>query len=241
MVGRSPYGTLHSSGLRTSALRSVTFIVQFGNTSGTGPIGARGEGMEFAKAWLGTALAFAVLFSRGRIGDPQFLRILLTAALTAGLGVVLHELAHRVVARHYGATAHFVANDRMLIISIVLAFTGFLFAAPGAVWYSGWLTKRQVGLVAAAGPITNMLLAVLFVVLLVAARTADVSGLVTGGLMMGFYVNAMLGIFNMLPLGPLDGTKVLAWSTPVFGGLLAVAAGIAFGLPRIIQGLPALF
>lgn len=213
----------------------------FGNRSPSGPLSARNEGLEFAKAWLGTALAFAVLFSGGSIRDPQFIRILLTAALTAGLGVVLHELAHRVVARYYGASAHFVANDGMLIISIVLAFTGFLFAAPGAVWYTSALTRRQGGLVAAAGPITNMVLAVLFVLLLLLARGTGVPSLVIGGLVMGFYVNAMLGVFNMLPLGPLDGAKVLAWSTPVFGVLLAIAVGIAFGLPRLLPGLPRLF
>jgi Zn-dependent protease len=213
--------------------------VQLGNIPNSGPVGAR-EGLEFAKAWIGTALAFAVLFSGGSVRDPRFLQILVTAALTAGLGVVLHELAHRVVARHYGATAHFVANDGMLIMSILLAFTGFLFAAPGAVWHSGWLSKRQSGLVAAAGPITNMVLAVLFVVLLLLARSSGVSGLLASGLIMGFYVNAMLGVFNMLPLGPLDGAKVLAWSGPVFGVLLAVAAGIAFGLPRLLPELPSI-
>jgi Zn-dependent protease len=215
--------------------------VRLGNASPGEPVGMRNEGLEFAKAWLGTALAFAVLFSGGSVTNPRFVQILLVAALTAGLGVVLHELAHRIVARHFGATAHFVANDGMLVISILLAFTGFLFAAPGAVWHSGWLTKRQSGLVAAAGPVTNMVLALLFVVVIVAARGAGISGLIANGLVMGFYVNAMLGVFNMLPLGPLDGTKVLAWSTPAFGVLLAVAAGIAFGLPRVVPGLPSLF
>ena len=41
------------------------------------------------------------------------------------------ELAHRVLARRYGAEAHFVANNGWLVISIVLAFTGFFIAAPG--------------------------------------------------------------------------------------------------------------
>ena len=205
------------------------------------PVAVRNEGFEFAKAWVGTALAFAVLFSGGDIRNPRFVTILLMAALTAGLGVVLHELAHRVVARHYGATAHFVANDGMLVISILLAFTGFLFAAPGAVWHSGWLTKRQSGLVAAAGPITNMVLALIFAGLLIVARTANPSPLILFGLQMGFLVNALLGVFNMLPIGPIDGAKVLNWNIAAFGVLIGVAAAIAFGLPRIVAGLPTIF
>lgn len=207
----------------------------------------RNEVVEFAKAWLGTALAFAVLFSGGdrQRGLQYFLSsdfavILLLAALTAGLGVILHELMHRVVARHFGATAHFVANDGMLVVSILLAFTGFLFAAPGAVWHTGYLTKRQVGLIAAAGPITNMVLAVLFLGALVALRETDISNTMLFGLYMGFQVNGILGAFNMLPFGPIDGAKVLNWSAPVFGVLVAIAVGIAFGLPRLV-GIPGVF
>ena len=165
--------------------------MQFGNSRGNQPIGARNEGFEFAKAWLGTALAFAILFSGGDLREPRFVTILLMAALTAGLGVILHELAHRVVARYFGATAHYVANDGMLILSILMAFTGFLFAAPGAVWHSGWLTSRQSGLVAAAGPVTNMVLALLCAGLLIVAPSLGISGLILGGLRMGFVVNAI--------------------------------------------------
>jgi Zn-dependent protease len=202
----------------------------------------RNELFELAKAWIGTALAFAVLFSDGNIGHPRFGTILLIAALTAGLGVILHELAHRAVARAFGATAHFVANNGMLILSIIIAFTGFLIAAPGAVWHSGYLTKRQVGLIAAAGPVVNMVLALLFVGGLVLARDAGISPIVLSGLAMGYFVNAILGAFNMLPFGPLDGAKVLNWNGLAFGSLLAVAIGIAFGLPRLFpELLPSLF
>jgi Zn-dependent protease len=208
---------------------------------------SRNELLEFAKAWIGTALAFAILFSGSDrtnfqyLTSPLFVRVLLLAALTAGLGVILHELMHRVVARRFGATAHFVANDGMLVISILIAFSGFLFAAPGAVWHTGMLSKRQLGLIAAAGPITNMVLAVLFVGALLAARNGDTSNLVLAGLTMGYSVNAILGVFNMLPFGPIDGAKVLNWSGVAFGALIGVAIVIAFGLPRLIPGLPSIF
>lgn len=202
----------------------------------------RSELLEFAKAWLGTALAFAILFSGPDRTNPQyytsgdFVLILLMAALTAGLGVVLHELMHRVVARAFGATAHFIANNGMLVVSIVLAFTGFLIAAPGAVWHTGRLTPRQVGLIAAAGPITNMVLALLAVLLLIVGGSVA-SPIVLFGLHMAFYVNAILGIFNMLPFGLFDGAKVVAWSGAAFGVLIAAAAFVAFGVPTLLPWL----
>ena len=200
-------------------------------------VSQRNEAFEFIKAWVGTALAFAVLY---RAMPLSFVTILLLTGFTAGLGVVLHELAHRVVARYFGATAHFIANDAMLALSVVIAFSGFLFAAPGAVWHEGLLTKRQSGLVAAAGPITNMALALLFLGALVIAREVSRSDVIIYGLYMGFSINALLGIFNMLPFGPIDGAKVLSWSSVSFGVLIAIAALIAFGLPRLL-GVPGVF
>lgn len=207
------------------------------------------ELLEFAKAWIGTALAFAVLYSGQDRFQPayylstRFATILLLTALTAGLGVILHELMHRVVARRFGATAYFIANDGMLVISIVLAFTGFLFAAPGAVWHTGNLSKRQIGLIAAAGPVTNMVLALLFAAAMIALDVNMGEGLIANGLGLGFLINGILGVFNMLPFGPIDGAKVLNWSGPVFVVLIAIAAGIAFGLPQLplsVQ-LPSIF
>ncbi len=209
------------------------------NSPGTNPT-ARNETLEFAKAWIGTALAFAVLYSGGNIATPRFITLFMLTSLTAGVAVILHEVAHRVVARHFGATAHFVANDGMLILSILIAFAGFLFAAPGAVWHSGWLTKRQSGLVAAAGPVTNMVLALIFAVLFITLRDTA-APLLVSGLSMGFLINALLGAFNMLPLGPIDGAKILNWNVVAFGVLFAIAAAIAFGLPRIFTELPRLF
>ena len=211
-------------------------------------VGRPNEIVEFGKAWLGTALAFAILFGQvrlntiERITSPGFLQFLLVAALTAGVAVILHELAHRVVARAFGAEAYFVANDGMLVLSVILALaTGFLFAAPGAVWHRGTTSQRQVGLIAAAGPFVNIVLALLFGAVLLLTQNTDLPLLLELGLYMGYLINALLAVFNMLPLGPLDGAKVLSWSGLWFGVLLAVAAGIAFGLPRVFPVLPGLF
>jgi Zn-dependent protease len=212
-------------------------------------VGRPNEILEFAKAWLGTALAFAVLFGGirlntiDRLTSPGFLQLLLLTALTAGVGVILHELAHRVVARSFGADAYFVANDGMLVLSVVLAVAaGFLFAAPGAVWHRGATTSRQLGLIAAAGPIVNVVLSMMFALGLLLAQSVPMPDLLYNGLQIGFLVNALLGLFNMIPFGPLDGAKVLAWNGLFFGVLIAVAAGIALGLPRLFPNvIPGLF
>ena len=190
------------------------------------------DNFELLKAWAGTSLAFALAITGGQVLSPGFVRVLILAALTCGIGFVIHELAHRVLARRYGAEAHFVANNGWLVISIVLAFTGFFIAAPGAVWHRGYLTRRQGGLIALAGPVSNYVLAVLFLLLMFAGRVVELPAWLQVLAALGFQINGWLGLFNMIPFGPFDGAKVMEWSQPVFAGAVIVGVLLVFVLPR---------
>jgi Zn-dependent protease len=198
--------------------------------------GRTNDNFELLKAWAGSTLAFAIYVTRGNWFSQQFLINLFVSAIVCGLGFVLHELAHRIVARNYGAQAHFVANNGMLFLSIVVAFFGFFFAAPGAVWHRGYLTKRQGGLVALAGPATNLALSVLFFMgtFLIRgfSRAIPPNGLLIIVLLdlcaLGFKFNAFLGLFNMIPAGPFDGAKVLDWSPLIFGITVAIGLVLTF-------------
>ncbi|HEX5691354.1 MAG TPA: peptidase M50 [Roseiflexaceae bacterium] len=203
--------------------------------------GQTNDNFELLKAWAGTTLAFAILQSRGTILNRTFLIALLVSGVVCGLAFVLHELAHRVVARHYGAEAHFLANNGMLLVSILIAFLGVFFAAPGAVWHRGYLTKRQGGLIALAGPATNMVLAVIFLLGLIAFNNTS-SPIIAALLYTGFKLNAWIGLFNMIPAGPFDGAKVLSWNVVVFGITVAIGIVLAFLVSdRVIGTLIGLF
>jgi Zn-dependent protease len=191
------------------------------------------DAFELLKAWAGTTLAYAILIGGGQILNSFFLIALLIAGLTCGVGFLLHELGHRVVARSYGAEAHFVANNPWLLISIVLAFTGFFIAAPGAVWHRGYLTPRQSGLIALAGPAANFALALLFLAgyYLLPPDLWVINNRVSGvqlTMQVGYSINAWLGLFNLIPAGPFDGAKVLAWDWRVFAVAAATGVLLAF-------------
>ena len=54
----------------------------------------------------------------------------------------------------------------------------------------------------------------------------------------GFKLNAWIGLFNMIPAGPFDGAKVLAWSPLYFGITVAVGILLAFAVePVTVWGL----
>ncbi len=183
------------------------------------------ELIDISKAWLAISFAFALVFAnvsltQGNIANVfslPFLFMFLISLLTAGLGFLLHELAHKFVAQHYGCAAEFRSMDQMLYIAMGLAFlTGFLFAAPGAVMIAGHVTNRENGIISLAGPLTNYVLALIFYGLALSFPF----------LTLGFYINLWLGLFNMIPFGNFDGKKILYWNRYVW--LAMVAIGVYF-------------
>jgi len=191
------------------------------------------DNIELLKAWAGSTLAYAIVQTgTTHLFSTALLQNLIVSAVVCGLAFVLHELAHRVVARSYGAEAHFIANNQWLLISIVIAFAGIFIAAPGAVWHRGRLNIRQGGLIALAGPATNLVLSLIFLAGLCACALLNlpVPTIVLITLIIGFKFNAWLGLFNMIPGGPFDGAKVLAWSWQVFAVTVAIGVVLAFVL-----------
>jgi Zn-dependent protease len=207
--------------------------------------GQSNDNFELLKAWAGTTLAYAILQTGAQnLLTSRFPINLLVAGVVCGLAFVFHELAHRVVARRFGAEAHFVANNGWLVLSIVIALAGLFIAAPGAVWHRGYLTDRQGGLIALAGPATNLIFALVF---LLALPVLFFAGIALPGWVLllcysGFKLNAWIGLFNMIPAGPFDGAKVLAWSPLYFGITVAIGILLAFAVEPVaawsLLGIP---
>jgi len=191
---------------------------------------SRAEVKQLLIAWLALTLGFTLLMSpplRMQVERINFDALAVTfgvSLVTAGAGFLLHELAHKVVAQRYGYWAEFRADYEMLAITIASGILGFLFAAPGAVEIRGArIDRRSNGIIALAGPVTNIALFGVF-----ASLT-----LVAGGGILGFvgtfgaFINAFLAAFNMIPYGPLDGRKVLDWDERVFGAVAVFSFALA--------------
>jgi Zn-dependent protease len=149
------------------------------------------------------------------------LRTFLYLAPLVLLSLTLHELAHAVVAWRLGdptakQEGRVTLNPLkhldplgtlMFVVTSLVAGLPFGWAKPVPV-HPGYFKhpKEGMALVAAAGPLTNFLLAL---VCLAVYEHAGFTGETQEVLQLAYYVNVVLGIFNLIPIPPLDGSRVV--------------------------------
>jgi len=175
----------------------------------------------------------------------DFVQQLSVWALPVLAAIILHEVSHGFVAYQFGDTTAARAGRLtlnpiphidplgtvLLPLVLILMQAPFLFgwARPVPVNYAYLRNpKRDMVLVAAAGPATNILLAIVSAVIFRLLMQVELrpDGTLTAPLVAGLtpltmmaqnsvVVNVVLAVFNLLPILPLDGGRVLAGLLPL--------------------------
>ena len=208
------------------------------------------EKKDLVIAWLALAVAFTLGVSGVRyvfMGGLSTLSLdsliitLVISLVVVGLSFVPHELAHKFAAIKFGYWAEFRKSTQMLVIAVAVAvITGFVFAAPGATLINTagrQMTKRENGIISVSGPLVNIILIIPFALIMILGIVLGGADAILGSLSIsafslstiffnvgwfGCQINAMLAFFNMLPVGPLDGKKILAWKPAIFVVVLLI-------------------
>jgi len=166
-----------------------------------------------------------------------FLYRLSVALIPVLFAITVHEVAHGWTARQLGdPTAeragrltlnpikHIDPIGTVAVPILLLLFSGgsmvFGWAKPVPVMFQNLRNpRRDMITVAAAGPASNLVMAMGWALL--AASQEAVLGLdgpaaawLSGVCVMGILINSVLAVFNMLPVPPLDGGRVLAGLLP---------------------------
>ena len=173
------------------------------------------------------ALAFGISFSGGitALLQPIALAYAVIASLLAvSTGFILHELGHRFMANRFNCRAEYKMWPSGLLLALAFSLFGFVFAAPGAVviyprvslWGNAHkLTRKAYGIISLSGPVMNLLLALIFLVIN-AIYPSDI-------FLLGKYVNTWLALFNLIPFMPFDGAKILAWDSRIWLAAAVIA------------------
>jgi Zn-dependent protease len=178
--------------------------------------------------------------------------------------ISFHESAHAWMASRWGdTTAKDLGRISMnplrhidlfgsVILPILLYFTSgllFAYAKPTPVRLENTRDPRRADRwISAAGPLSNFLLAAIGVLLLLGVRAltrgsfaaAGAAGSVVAPLVVVFFafvrVNIVLGVFNLIPLPPLDGSWVLSSLVPSLRRFFESIAPFGFLILIVLSG-----
>ena len=154
-------------------------------------------------------------------------------AIPVIFAITVHEVAHGWVANKLGdGTAKMLGRLTLnpikhidpigtIVVPIALVLiSGFAFGWAKPVPVNARNLKRprrDMAIVAVAGPIANVIMAILWVIFLKLATLVSDVNIAKGLVAMasaGITINLVLFVFNLFPIPPLDGSKVLAGFVP---------------------------
>ena len=165
----------------------------------------------------------------------EIMRGIAVGAIPLLFAITLPEVAHGWVASRLGAPTakmmgrlslnpikHIVPVGTILVPGLMLLFSPYLFgwAKPVPVSFNRLNhPKSDMIFVALAGPLANLLLAILWVMVLKFTLVSGLKGGVAGAWLyamaeIGIFINIILGAFKLLPIPPLDGGRVLRGLVP---------------------------
>lgn len=154
---------------------------------------------------------------------PDFIGFLLLTVVFI-IALSLHEFGHALTATWQGDPTAKLAGRLTInpkahldpVGTLLLVLVGFGWGKPVPFAPNKLRSKRfGAALVGIAGPIVNIILAFIFALLFIRLfRGSNPTGLLGQFALLGMQLNVGLALFNMLPIPPLDGSRVLSALLP---------------------------
>ena len=213
MNGRKTYYSFHD----------IPFKDRDSYDSGIQPSGIKFSRQEIfhiliAMAVLTIAFSFAFVNYPPLSHIDEVIGFLPLSFLAIATAFFCHEIAHKYVGQKFGYWSEFRMYPQGLLFALFLGIVaGIVFAAPGAVQIFGRPNREEMGKIAAAGPVTNIVLCMIF-----AGIWYFSVGIIASISFFIAYINMFLAFFNLLPFGPLDGRKIFRWKKEVWGLLIGI-------------------
>jgi Zn-dependent protease len=175
---------------------------------------------------IGTLLVIGISlsFGFGALEQENWAVILSSLAAVITISFFTHEIAHKFTAQRRGLWAEFRLTVWGAILTFISILLPFKIISPGAVMISGPASMDEIGKISIAGPVTNLVFSGVFL-----GSVPFLPSVYSQIFAIGAFFNAYIALFNLIPLGILDGFKILHWSKTVWALAFAVSVVLTIG------------
>ncbi|MFQ5833376.1 MAG: AN1-type zinc finger domain-containing protein [Candidatus Thorarchaeota archaeon] len=166
---------------------------------------------------IGGGILFAIIELPSLLFSPNwwFIPAMLVVFWTS---FMLHEMAHKFVSQRYGMTSEFRMTPQGYYLSAVAIIFGIPIFGTGTMMTGGVRSMDDFAKSSLAGPLSNLIIggSLLAIAEIIVATGGILLGPLGSVLFYGTILNALLGLFNMIPLRGFDGGTVLRWDRTVW-------------------------
>ena len=139
--------------------------------------------------------------------------LILVYIVMGGIALMAHELAHWYLTKKYQCRAEMQFWGLGTVIMAITAYLfGNVFGQPTltVVRHDQPMEKRSLGLIMLSGPVLSFLIALACLLLIPLGGIFRVAGII------GFSINILTSVFELLPISPCDGREVRSWDWRVW-------------------------
>ncbi|MEM1986112.1 MAG: AN1-type zinc finger domain-containing protein [Nitrososphaeria archaeon] len=132
------------------------------------------------------------------------------ALIAFAFSFLAHEIAHKISALREGLIAFFKLDTVGIILTFISTFSPLKIIAPGSVVILGYLDLRAMGKISLFGPLTNIVIgSILYPLRFFSVPFSNAVNAIC-------MLNLWIALFNLIPLGVLDGKKIFVWDKRVW-------------------------
>jgi|GEM_PF-1732940 len=185
--------------------RTITYSEQSGTILGISK-------KEIGVIVIGAVIIGVLFFFAARV--PFTVELVAIYIIMGGVALTAHEVAHWYLNKKYHATTEVQLWGLGTVIMALTAWLfGSVFAQPTLtlVYTENPLDKKSLGLIMLSGPALSLIIAFACLCMIPFGGIWKTAGTI------GFSINLLTAVFDMLPITPCDGKVVYAWDRLIWG------------------------